>query len=274
LLFSIFPFLFSLALTFSRVSLVGGLKLRFGGLVNWSRLVSDDRFWNSLSNTVLIVVVAVTLETLLGMGLALLMNRPLWGGAFFRTLFILPMALAPIAIGYIWLMMYHETIGPLNVILHAVGLPGMPWVSSRGGARLSIVLTDVWHWTPFMFIVILAALQALPREVQEAAQIDGTAGWQLFWYVIFPMLLPTIVAAVLLRTLEVFKIMDEIFIITGGGPGVSTESMTLHAYYTGFLSFDLAYGATIALGLFLLVLVMAIALLRLARRFQTTEMWS
>lgn len=274
LLFTLFPFLFSLALTFSRVSLVGGLRLRVGVLANWTRLLQDDRFWNSLRNTVEIVLVAVTLEFVLGLALALLMNRPLRGGGIFRTVFILPMALAPIAIGYIWLMMYNETIGPLNALLPMIGLPPVPWVSSRQVALLSIVITDVWHWTPFMFIVLLAALQALPIEVLEAAQIDGTSGWQLFRHVIFPMLVPAAVAVIILRSLEAFKIVDEIFIITGGGPGVSTESLTLHAYYVGFLSFDLAYGATIAMGLFVLVLVVAMVVVRLTRRYQRAELWS
>lgn len=274
LLFTIFPFLFSIALTFSRVSLVGGLRLRVGVLTNWTRLLQDDRFWNSLRNTLEIVVIAVTLEFLLGLALALLMNRPLRGGGIFRTVFILPMALAPIAIGYIWLMMYNETIGPLNALLHMTGFPPVPWVSSRHVALLSIVITDVWHWTPFMFIVLLAALQALPIEVLEAAQIDGTSGWQLFRHIIFPMLIPAAVAVIILRSLEAFKIVDEIFIITGGGPGVSTESLTLHAYYVGFLSFDLAYGATIAMGLFVLVLVVAMVVVRLTRRYQRAELWS
>lgn len=273
-LFSIFPFLFSLALSFSRVSLVGGLKLRVAGVANWARLLSDDRFWNSMRNTAVIVLAAVALEFVLGLGLAVLLNRRLRGGGVFRTLFILPMALAPIAIGYIWRMMYHETIGPLNDIMQRVGLPAVAWGSDRHVALISIILTDVWHWTPFMMIVLLAALQALPAEVLEAAQIDGTSRWRLFRHIIFPMLLPASVAAILLRTLEAFKIVDEIFIMTGGGPGVSTESLTLHAYYVGFLSFDLAYGATIALGLFILVLVVAMVLVRVTRRYQAAELWS
>jgi multiple sugar transport system permease protein len=171
-------------------------------------------------------------------------------------------------------MMYHETIGPLNAMLQAGGLPAVPWVSEGQIALLSIIITDVWHWTPFMFLVLLAALQALPLEVLEAAHLDGTSGWQLFRHILVPMLAPAMVAVVFLRALEAFKIVDEIFIITGGGPGVSTESLTLHAFYIGFLSFDLAYGATIAIGLFGIVLVMAIALLRMTRRFQTAELWS
>jgi len=271
LFFTIFPFLFTVALTFSRVSLVGGLNLRFGGLQNWSRLVHDERFWNSLGNTLFIVAVAVSVEFILGLGLALLTNRPIRGGSIFRTIFLLPMALAPIAIGYIWLMIYHETIGPLNVLLERIGLPAVGWVSNRNVAIYSIIITDIWRWTPFMFIVLLAGLQSLPAEVLEAAQIDGTSGWQLFRYITFPMLLPTATAAIILRTLEAFKIVDEIFIITGGGPGISTESLTLHAYYIGFLSFDLAYGATIAMSLFILVLVVAVSMVWITQRYQRVE---
>lgn len=145
LLFTIFPFIFTLALTFSRVSLIGGLSLRFGGVANWARLLNDDRVLNSLTNTVFIVVAAVALELVLGLGLALLLNQRLRGAAFFRTLFIIPMALAPIAIGYTWRMLYHETIGPLNAILASLGLPGVPWLSTMTVARLSIILVDVWQ---------------------------------------------------------------------------------------------------------------------------------
>lgn len=243
-------------------------------MANWARLFSDDRFLNSLTNTVFIVATAVALELALGLGLALLLNQRLRGAAFFRTLFIIPMALAPIAVGYTWRMLYHETIGPLNAILASLGLPGVPWLSTMTVARLSVILVDVWQWTPFVFIVLLAALQALPQEVVEAAQLDGASSWQLFSHVILPMLLPAILAVGLLRMLEAFKIVDTIFILTGGGPGVSTESLTLHAYYIGFLSFDLAYGATIALSLFVLVLLVALVLLRVTRRYQTMELWT
>ncbi|MDR5710345.1 MAG: sugar ABC transporter permease [Armatimonadota bacterium] len=274
LLLTLFPFLFTLALTFSRVSLVGGLNLSFAGLGNWHRLLTDSRFWTSLGNTVVIVVGAVSLEVLLGFGLALLLYRPLRGGAFFRVLFIVPMALTPIAVGYMWRMLLNETIGPFNALLQAAGLPPLGWVSGDALPLLSMILVDTWQWTPFVFVLCLAGLQALPEELWEAAQLDGASGGQILRYLILPLMVPTLLTASFLRAVEAFKIVDVIFIITGGGPGTRTESLTLHAYYRGLHAFDLAYGATIAFALFLLVLLSSLVFLRLTRRLRATEVWA
>jgi multiple sugar transport system permease protein len=274
LLLTLFPFLFTLALTFSRVSLVGGLHLSFAGLGNWYRLLTDPRFWTSLGNTVVVVAGAVSLEVVLGFGLALLLHRPLPGGAFFRVLFIVPMALTPIAVGYMWRMLFNETIGPLNALLQAIGLPPLGWVSGERLPLLSMILVDVWQWTPFVFVLCLAGLQALPEELWEAAQLDGASGGQTLRYVVLPLMVPTLLTAGFLRAVEAFKIVDVIFIITGGGPGTRTESLTLHAYYRGLHAFDLAYGATIAFALFLLVVLASLAFLRLTRRARATEVWA
>lgn len=268
LLFTLFPFAFTVVLTLSRVSLVGGLQLQFAGSANWVRLVTDARFWSSVRNTVIIVLASVSLEFVLGLALALLLYAPLRAGGLFRVLYIVPMTLTPIAVGYMWRMIYDESIGPLNALLRHVGLGPVGWVSGTHMPLASIIITNVWHWTPFLFVLLLAGLRGIPTEVVEAAQIDGASGMQTFRYVLMPMLTPTALAAVLLRSLEAFKIVDEIFIITGGGPGTRTESLTLQAYYVGLLSFDLAYGATVAMGLFLLVVAAAMVFLSLTRRIR------
>lgn len=273
LVFTVFPFLFTVALSFSRVSLVGGLQLSFVGLANWERLVSDARFWTSLANTAALVAGAVSLEVVLGFGLALLVHTTPKGAGLFRVLFLIPMSLTPIAVGYMWRMLLNETIGPLNALLRAVGLPPVGWVSAGLVPLFSMILVDVWQWTPFVFVVCLAALQALPDEVVEAAELDGASRGQLLRYVVLPWMVPTLVAAGFLRAVEAFKIVDTIFIVTGGGPGTRTESLTLHAYYVGLHAFDLAYGATIALALFLLVGVAAWAALGLTRRVRLREAW-
>ncbi len=273
LLLTVFPFFFTLALTFSRVSLVGGLHLTFAGLSNWQRLVADARFWTSLGNTAALVAAAVSLEVVLGFALALLVHTARHGAAFFRVLFVVPMALTPIAVGYMWRMLLNETIGPLNALLQAVGLPPVGWVSAGVVPLLSMVMVDVWQWTPFVFVVCLAALQALPAEVVEAAALDGASGAQLLRHVWVPWILPTLATVGLLRALEAFKLADTVFIITGGGPGTRTETLTLHAYYVGLHAFDLAYGATIAFALFGLVLAASAAFLALTRRLRAAEAW-
>lgn len=269
LCFTIFPLLFTLALVFGEARFGGGgLRIGFAGLRNWTRLVQDARFWNAFSVTIRIVVVAVALEYLLGLGLALLLDRKVRGQGFFRVLFVIPMLLTPIAVGYLWRMIFDVGRGPITGILQRLGLPAVGWLTESHIALYAIVVTDVWQWTPFMFLILFAGLQAIPRDYIEAARVDGASRWQLFRHVTFPLLGPASIAAILLRTIECFKIVDTIFIMTGGGPGRSTESMTLFGYSLGFRAFDLAYGATIAFSLFLAVLVASMVFVTLTRRFR------
>lgn len=266
---TVFPFIFSLWLTFSKVSFVGGLSIHLVGFRNWARLFSDERFWNASSNTVFFVVLAVGLEYVLGLGLAILLSQSnIRGRSFFRVLFLTPMMLAPIAVGYMGRMMFNQTRGPVNHILTHLGLPAVAWLTDTGIAMYSIILMDVWQWTPFMFLILFAGLQTIPSGFLEAARVDGASRWQLFRHIIFPLLAPASLAAILIRVLEAFKVIDTIYIMTGGGPGISTESMTLFGYSIGLTTFDLAYGSTIAFSLFVMVLVLSIALLLMTRRYQ------
>jgi len=268
LLLTIFPFLFSLFLSFGKVSFLGGLQIHFAGLKNWLRLFSDERFYNALSNTVLIAVIAVAIEYVLGLGLVLLLNRGVKGSTFFRVLFFLPMMLTPIAVGYMWRMMFNPTRGPINHVLPLLGLPAVGWLTEPKVVLYSIVLTDIWQWTPFMILILFAGFQSIPPALLEAAKVDGASGWRLFREIIFPLLIPASVAAILLRSIEVLKIVDKIYILTGGGPGIYSETMTLFGYNLGLRAFDLAYGATIAFSLFATVLVISIIFLLMTRRSQ------
>ncbi len=265
---TIFPFLFSLFLSFGKVSFLGGLQINFAGLKNWARLFGDERFYNALRITILITVIAVAIEYALGLGLALLLNRGVKGSTFFRVLFFLPMMLTPIAVGYMWRMMFHFTRGPIDHVLPLLGLPAVAWLTEPKIVLYSVILTDVWHWTPLMILILFAGLQSIPPALLEAARVDGAAGWRLFREVIFPLLAPASIAAILLRTIEVLKIIDKIYILTGGGPGIYSESMTLFGYSLGLRAFDLAYGATIAFSPFVTVLAISIVFLLMTRRFQ------
>ena len=273
LLLAIFPFVFTIMLAFGRVSLVGGLSIEFGTLRNWATLLADDRFWNAARVTVSFVVVSVAIQYVLGLNLALLVNRRLPGITFFRVLFILPMTLTPIAVGYMWRMLFNESIGPLSDLLARAGFGSVPWLSQGRYALASLIAVDVWHWTPFVMILLLAGLQAVPQEVVEAATVDGATAWQRFRFVVFPLLVPTSLAAIVLRSLEAAKIVDEVYILTGGGPGTSTESLTLYAYNVGLQGFNLAYGATIAIALFLGVLILTMVFLLSAWSLTASRMW-
>ncbi len=273
LLLAIFPFVFTIMLAFGRVSLVGGLSIEFGTLRNWATLLADDRFWNAARVTVSFVVVSVAIQYVLGLNLALLVNRRLPGITFFRVLFILPMTLTPIAVGYMWRMLFNESIGPLSDLLARAGFGSVPWLSQGRYALASLIAVDVWHWTPFVMILLLAGLQAVPQEVVEAATVDGASAWQRFRFVVFPLLVPTSLAAIVLRSLEAAKIVDEVYILTGGGPGTSTETLTLYAYNVGLQGFNLAYGATIAIALFLGVLILTMVFLLSAWSLTASRMW-
>ena len=268
LVLTMFPFLFSLSLTFGKVSFTGGLSIHFAGLRNWAKLFQDERFWNALSNTFFIVSIAIPVEYALGLGLAVLLNRKIKGRAFFRVLFLLPMMLAPIAVGYMWRMLFNLTRGPINHVLLLVGLPGPEWLTSTEVVKYSVILADVWQWTPLMLLILLAGLASIPREFVEAAKVDGASGWQLFRQVVFPLLAPASIAAVLLRTIEGLKIIDKIYIMSGGGPGMSSETMTVFGYSLGMRAFDLAYGSTIAFSLFINVLVISLIFFSMTKRFQ------
>lgn len=269
LFFSIFPLVFTLVLMFGKVTFTGGvMSVEFAGLANWQRLLHDQRFWNAVLVTLRIVAIAVTAEYLLGLLLAVVLYRRPFGCGFFRVLYVIPMLLTPIAVGYTWRMILDVGRGPITGLLQRVGLSPVGWLTDPRVALYSIVLIDVWQWTPFMFLLLYAGLEAIPKDYLEAAEVDGASGWRRFLYVILPLLAPPSLAAFLLRIVECFKIVDIIYITTGGGPGQATESLTLFGYNIGFRTFDLAYGATIAFSLFFMVLISSIFFTILTRRLR------
>src|SRR6266487_1195644 len=242
LLLNIFPLIFSVVMSFSNVSTDNGLKLTEATLANWSQLLHDPNFWSSMKFTVFIVVVGVTGEFLIGLTLALLLWRKIPGGGFFRVLFSIPMMLAPVAIGFMFRMLFNEQYGPVDTILRGLHLPMVSWLSSTTAAPISVLIMDIWQWTPLMFLLLLAGLQAIPEDALEAAQIDGSSGLRVIWDIVLPMLAPISVMAVFLRMVAAFTIFGEIYLLMGGGPGTSTTGTTLLAYFQGFQTFNISYG--------------------------------
>jgi multiple sugar transport system permease protein len=269
---TIFPLVFSLVLSFSNVSQDNGLTFTDRTLDNWRQLLHNGDFWQSLTFTTEFVVLGVILEFLIGFGLALLLWRRIRFGGFFRVLFSIPMMLAPVAIGFMWRMLYDQTNGPIDAILRGLHLGSVPWLAESGSAFLAVLIMDVWEWTPFMFLLLLAGLQSLSEEAIEAAQLDGASGIRIVWNIIFPMLAPIAVMAGFLRFTESFTIFGQIIQLTGGGPGTATTSTTLYAYFQGYQDFQVSSGATIALSLLIFVVVIATIYLggmrRLLLRFE------
>jgi multiple sugar transport system permease protein len=270
LLFSIFPLLFSFTLSFMSWDLsrlAGGV--RFIGLTNFITLVNDARFWNTARVTLMFVVGGVTLQYIIGLGVAILLNQEIRFRRFFRVVFLMPMMLTPAAVAYGGRMLFNEGQGPLNDIIKFFGGPQIPWFSSPTLALPSLILLDTWEWTPFVMIVLLAGLQSLPPEVFEAARVDGASDWQSFRHITFPMLAPVSVTVILIRALEAFKLFDIAVVMTGGGPGTSTEAVTMYAYQVGLKNGNLGYASAIAYALLIMVIISSTVFLRTMRQRAT-----
>lgn len=253
---SLFPLLFSLGLSFTSWDLSrfeGGV--RFVGLRNFATLLSDGRFWNTARVTLIFVVGSVGLQYALGLGLALLLNEEIRFRRFFRVVFLIPMMLTPAAVGYVGRMLFNESMGPINDIIRHIGGPTIPWLSNPRVALLSLILLDTWEWVPFMTIVLLAGLQSLPPEVFESARVDGANDWNIFRRITFPMLAPVSVTVILIRALEAFKLFDIVMVMTGGGPGTATETVTMYAYIVGMKNGNLGYASAIAYSLLIMVVI-------------------
>jgi multiple sugar transport system permease protein len=239
---------------------------KFIGLANYQRIVTADaRFHHALARTVYFTLLVVGAETVLGVAMALLFNREFWGRGLLRTLAILPMVATPTAIGLVFVMMYHPTLGVANYLLSVVGLPPFRWTYSSQTALYALAVVDVWQWTPLIMLIALAGLASLPREPYEAAHIDGATALQAFWHITLPLLRPAIVVAVLFRAIDALKTFDIIYIITQGGPANSTETINILLFNQAFSYFNMGYAASVAVALFAVVMGASLILIKVRR---------
>ncbi len=215
--------------------------------------------------TVIYVLVGITAQFLLGLGLAYLLTQRLPGQRFFRVVFLLPMMITPVGVAYMFRMLTDTGKGPLQPLWAAVGLTDYSWVNDPWGARVAVMVGDIWQWTPFMFIVLLAALEGQDQDTVEAGLVDGASRWQIFRHISLPAILPVCTTVVLIRLIEAFKIIDLPNILTNGGPGTATESLSLHAYIR-WRTLDLGQSAAVAYSLLFIVTVAAVAYVNLVRR--------
>ena len=230
------------------------------GFSNYINLLQDDAFRESLWVTVKFAAIVVTLEMILGVGLALLLDRNIRGMSLLRTIFILPMMIAPIVVGLMWRYMYHPTVGIFNRTLKSLGFESVPWLSDGGWAFTSVIIADIWQWTPFIFILSLAALQSLPRSALEASRIDGATPWQQVIYIKLPLMMPVLIVTLLLRLIDAFKVLEVILVMTNGGPGLSTEILSLRINRTAAEFRELGEAAAMSNYLLILLLVLTVAM--------------
>jgi len=224
-------------------------------------LLSGTQF-GTLGVTLFYVLVGCTVQFVIGLGLALLCAQPIRGRAFFRVVFFLPLMITPIGIGYAFRMIADTTKGPLAPVWQWVGLGDFAWVSSAWAARTFIVVGDSWQWIPFIFVVMLAALESVSRDQVEAAHVDGAGGWQIFREITWPQIAPVAATVMLIRVIEAFKLVDLPNIMTAGGPGIATESMTLHAFFA-WRSTDLGQAAAISYLLLFVTVVLCVSFFNL-----------
>ncbi|MBA7655589.1 Melibiose/raffinose/stachyose import permease protein MelD [subsurface metagenome] len=241
--FSIYPFVSLIKMSFS--SFIIGKGYEYVGLKNVWRFIEDQRAWESIGRTFLYVFVSVSGEFVVGLGLALLVKGKFKG--VIRTMVIIPMLVAPIAVGIIWRLMYDPVFGIINQILAKIGIQGKNWLADPQIALWSVIIVEIWQWTPFIFLILLAGLESLPRECYEGAKIDGASSWQAFVYFTIPLMSPIIIVALFFRTMECFKAFDKIWILTGGGPSDVTEIISIYIYRVSFRHNLLGYGAFLAL---------------------------
>lgn len=234
----------------------------FAGLGNYQRMLGDGRFWQSLGNTGIFTVISVFLELLLGLGVALVLNKSFWGRGVVRTVAIIPWALPTAVMGLAWAWIFNDQYGVVNDLLLRLGLIdiGINWLGTPTLAMIALIVADVWKTTPFISIILLAGLQSISEDLYEAHRLDGASPWQSFTQITLPLLMPQILIALLFRFAQSFGIFDLIQVMTGGGPAGSTETVSIYIYSTVMRYLDFGYGAALVVVTFLL-LVFAVAII-------------
>lgn len=246
---TVYPLFWTVQASLSAFSF--GRRTTYVGLDNYGRLFHDQRYWSDLGTTATYTFAAVSIELVLGLALALLLDQKLRGRSVLRSALVTPMMIAPIVAGVTWRFMYDPRVGILPFLLDNVGLGRPTFLASRGLALPAVIAVDVWQWTPFMFLILLAGLQSRPSEPYEAARIDGASSFQIFRDLTLPFLRTAILLAVLLRTIDAFRIFDQIFVLTNGGPGTQTETVSLLLFKEAFAFQDFGLAAA---GIFVLML--------------------
>jgi multiple sugar transport system permease protein len=220
--------------------------------------IEDPVVGVAIRNTLVFVVIVVICEVTLGLILALLISRTTRMTAVYRTIFLLPLLMPPIAIGTMWKLMYDYNYGLFNMILGLAGIQGPTWTADPNLAMMCIIIVDIWHWTSFLFLILMAGVESLPHELVEVARVDGATELQTYRYILLPLLRPTIVIALMLRTIFAFKVFDQIYLLTSGGPGTATEVLNLYIYDVFFVQFRMGYGSFLAIVLALMMTVFVI----------------
>lgn len=263
LAFSLYPTVYTWYISFREYRV---FEDRLSGVRNYISLIKDNIFFRSLLNTLFYVIVAVAIEIILGLFIALLFNQTFRGKSIAIILLILPMIIPPVVSSLTFLMLYDPTLGFINYFLKLFfNVTGRSWLTDPSTAKWAVISIDVWQWTPFVVLILLAGLQYLPKEVVEAARIDGANSWQLFWRVTLPLLKRVIVVALLFRTVEAFKAFESIYVTTKGGPGYATRTLNIYSYLKAFEFLKFGESAAMAIVMLFIASFLIMGLIRVFR---------
>ncbi len=263
-LVSIFPLY--LGMQASLTNYVFGRPVASAGLTNYVNVFKDQTFWDAMAVTARFVTIVLIIETVLGLGLALLVQREIRFVRLFRMSIIAPMTVAPVAVGVIWRLMFSSDTGAIDPLFIALGQPAPEMLAHPDTAFLALVLVDVWEWTPLLFLICLAGLQSLPQEPLEAAVVDGAGPIRVLFEHTLPLLLPVMAVGIVLRLIDAIGTFDQIFVLTRGGPGTATQLISIYAYNTSFNFTQYGEGAAMLISLFIVVFALMMVAIRLMRR--------
>jgi multiple sugar transport system permease protein len=255
--FTLGPIIFAFVLAFLHWD--GATAITFAGIDNFIRLFDDDQFITAFFNTIAYTVGTVPFTMIFSLALAILLNQKIRGRNFFRTVSFFPYVASLVAVAVVWNMIFNPSMGPVNMVLSALGVENPPrWAADKNWAMVTVIMFSVWKNMGYYMIIYLAGLQGINPELYEAGQLDGANQWQKFKYITVPQLAPTSFFVLIMITIQCFKVFDIIYMLTLGGPGTSTLVLVYHIYNTAFLSWDLGYASAIALVLFVLVLAVTV----------------
>lgn len=255
----VFPWLFTLYMSGQDWKIGGGSE--FVGLQNYAELLADPRFIESMGHTFYFTVLAVVLPILFGTAAALVFHREFPFRGLLRTIFVMPMMATPVAVALVWTMMFHPQLGVLNYLLSLVGIGPQAWVYSPNTVIPTLVLVEVWHWTPLVMLIVLGGLAGLPKEPYESALIDGANAWHMFRHITLPLVWPFVMVAIVIRTIDALKAFDTIFVITQGGPGTSSETLNIFLYLQAFQFYKIGYASAVVVIFFVIIIMLSLLLL-------------
>jgi multiple sugar transport system permease protein len=255
----VFPWLFTLYMSGQDWKIGGGSE--FVGLGNFAELAKDGRFIESMGHTAYFTVLAVVLPIVFGTAAALVFHREFPYRGLLRTIFVMPMMATPVAVALVWTMMFHPQLGVLNYLLSLVGIGPSGWVYDPATVIPTLVMVEVWHWTPLVMLIVLGGLAGLPREPYESALIDGANDWHMFRHITLPLVWPFIMVAIVIRTIDALKAFDTIFVITQGGPGTASETLNIFLYLQAFQFYKIGYASAVVVIFFVIIIMLSLLLL-------------